>query len=152
NGCNPFGDSDQDARVLEVEGGSEPTKTHISLERASLASQACGPPLSDVEMSGAGRSFLKLGKKMLSLRPLAKQAVSSDDGVLGGIVDGSGKGLSTTYADMIRDAFDPRWWNSSAIVDGDKEVVASPTGTNDEFTIMEANFSLFWGLSVMMYE
>jgi cytochrome c peroxidase len=152
NGCNPFGDSDPDARVLETEGGSAPEKTRISLERASLASQACGPPLSDVEMSGAGRTFLKLGKKMLGLRPLAQQKVSPDDGVLGTFMDASGKGLNTTYANMIREAFDPRWWDSSAIVDGDKEIVESPTGSTSEFTMTEANFSLFWGLSVMLYE
>ena len=53
------------------------------MELASLASQATGPPLSDVEMSYAGRTWPDIGKKLLRapqggapLRPLAYQKVA----------------------------------------------------------------------------
>src|SRR5262249_13661937 len=121
--------------------------------RASLASQAVGPPLSDVEMSAAGRSWLKLGKKMLSLRPLAQQAVHPEDSVLGPLVSYDGEGLATTYADMIRAAFRDEWWNSDAIVDANLDAVSgADAAATDRFTMMEANFSMFWGLAVLSYE
>ena len=47
-------------------GELEPVR--ISLDLASTASQAVGPPLSDTEMSGAGRTFLKLGKKLVQMQ------------------------------------------------------------------------------------
>src|SRR5262252_6813889 len=117
NGRNPFGDSDTSARVLEVNDLGELAPRRISLDLASTASQADGPPLSDVEMSGAGRTFMKLGKKLLTLQPLAEQDVSSDDSVLGPLAVAGGKGLGSTYADMIRAAFQDKWWNSNLVVD-----------------------------------
>jgi len=159
NGRNPFGDADPDARVLMVNDLGEPEPVRISLDRASLASQAVGPPLSDIEMSGAGRTFMKLGKKMLTLTPLALQEVRVDDSVLGPMAVAGGKGITKTYAQMIREAFHERWWNSSAVVDADLQVVpgasvpadgaALPT---DQYSMMEANFSLFWGLAIAAYE
>lgn len=151
NGVNPFGDDDPNARVVEVLGGDNPIPVHISLQDASLASQACGPPLSDFEMSGAGRTFSKLGKKMLSLKPLGKQAVHTDDGVLGPLAVAGGKGLNTTYAAMIQAAFHDKWWNSAKKLDGDLNIVPAANSTN-QFTVMEANFPLFWGLAIQCYE
>ena len=40
---------------------------------------------------------------------------------------------------MIKQAFQPRYWSSTQL-------------TSEGFTQMEKNFSLFWGLSIMMYE
>src|SRR5262249_12146367 len=146
----------------------------VSIDRASLASQSVGPPLSGVEMSAAGRSWLKLGRKMLALRPLAQQAARADDSVLGRWAISGGKGLATTYADLIRAAFRDTWWKSAAIVDVNLNVVARSTDDDeggeddhdgdgedddhegvrptDRFTVMEANFSLFWGLAILSYE
>jgi len=159
NGRNPFGDSDPDARVLRVNDLGEPEPVRVSIDRASLASQAVGPPLSDVEMSAAGRTWLKLGKKMLALQPLGLQEVHPDDSVLGPLAISGGKGLATTYADMIRAAFDERWWQSPVVVDADLTPLpgvsvpadgsALPT---DQYTVMEANFSLLWGLAILCYE
>ena len=151
NGVNPFGDDDTNARVIEVLAGDNPIPVHISLQDASLASQACGPPLSDFEMSGAGRTFPKLGKKLLSLRPLAKQAVHPDDSMLGPYAKIGGKGLTTTYANLIQAAFHDKWWNSAKKLDGNLNLV-TPANTTNQFTVMEANFSLFWGLAVQCYE
>ena len=41
------------------------------------------PPLTDFEMSFQGRVFPSVGRKMLSLRPLALQLVHPQDSVLG---------------------------------------------------------------------
>src|SRR5262249_59618952 len=92
------------ARVLRLNDLGELQKVRLSVDRASLASQAVGPPLSDVEMSAAGRSWLKLGKKMLSLRPLAQQAVHPEDSVLGPLVSADGDGLNSPHADQDRGA------------------------------------------------
>jgi cytochrome c peroxidase len=142
NGVNPFGDLDPSARVLRATVGGNFEPVRIRLNNAALASQAVGPPNSDVEMSWNGRSFAELGRKMLSLRPLAGQYVAADDSVLGSLRDASGKGLdssSAAYAKLIRTAFQPEWWSATNL-------------TPDGYTQMEANFSLFWGLAVMLYE
>ena len=146
NGVNPFGNMDTQARVLlNVDGvlsqlnliGDLATNPW-ALNNASLASQAVGPPLSDVEMSWAGRGFPDLGRKLLPLRPLAAQAVHPADSVLGAMVAPGGKGLASSYAEMVRAAFRDELWNGPAVASG--------------FTHMEANFSLFYGLAVQLYE
>ena len=140
NGVNPFGDTDPNARVWRANGAIA-EKVSILIDNGSLASQASGPPNNDVEMSWNGRSFPQLGRKMLSLKPLALQKVAASDSVLGPYASSSGKGLteSITYASLIRDAFAPEWWQATGAVDG-------------EYTHMEANFSLFWGLAIQLYE
>jgi cytochrome c peroxidase len=171
NGVNPFGPADAGARVFE-DNGTGLTPARVRLENASLASQAVGPPLSDFEMSFRGRTFPKLGKKMLSLPPLAKQAVHPRDSVLesplakstdiGGVITLI-KGLNTTYSAMIQAAFQPQYWNNTtqhlefvnpANPDLGLKVVAGPAtpGNTNQFTQMEANFSLFFGLAVQLYQ
>lgn len=140
NGVDPFGDMNPNARVYEAAGaGVPPTETAVLIDNASLASQSVGPPLSSFEMSWAGRTFPQLGRKMLSLRPLAQQRVHPEDSVLGSSANANGKGLrsNVTYAALIRQAFQPKWWQGE------------PVG---EFTHMEQNFSLFWGLAIQLYE
>lgn len=147
NGVDPFGPLNTQARVYLNTGNGlaaqsltgDLTTNPFALDNASLASQAVGPPLSDVEMSWVGRTWPEVGRKMLSLRPLAKQEVHSTDSRLGVLRHNSGKGLSpNTYASMVQAAFQPEWWNSSAQVDG--------------YSQMEQNFSLFFGLAVQLYE
>lgn len=138
NGVNPFGQRDPNARIYEVQGtGVVPVVAR--LEKASLASQAVGPPNNNVEMSWDGRTFRQLGRKLLNRKPLAQQEVHPNDSVLGGMIDPSGKGLNTTYQEMIKAAFWPKYWNSNELIDG-------------EYSVMEANFSLFFGLSIQLYE
>lgn len=177
NGVNPFGDLDPDARILKSSSSTktntrvtgykwvwrwwgffgfwsfEPvtvtsTETLVSLDpvrilldNGALASQAVGPPNNSVEMSWDGRTFRELGRKLFSLRPLSQQEVSASDSVLGDYVDPSGQGLhgDHSYAALIRRAFKPEWWNSTKT-------------TADGYTHMEANFSFYWGLSIMLYE
>ena len=142
NGVNEFGDLDPDARVLKASANGSLLPVRILLDNATLASQAVGPVDSHVEMSWLGRSIPDVGRKMLSLRPLALQRIAADDSVLAAYRDHSGKGLDAVtsgYASLIRSAFRPEWWSGTQI-------------TADGYTHMEANFSLFWGLSVMLYE
>jgi cytochrome c peroxidase len=138
NGVNPFGPRDTNAKVLELLPDGSTNWTAIALTNASLASQAVGPALSEMEMSCASRTFKDLGRKLLALQPLRQQEVHPEDSVLGAYIDRTRRGLKDSYADMIRAAFDPRWWNAPGQFDG--------------YTQMESNFSLFWGLAIMMYE
>ena len=148
NGVTPFGPADTTAGVWFKQPDGSIVKQPVAIEFASLASQATGPPLNDTEMSFSGRSFPKLGKKMLSLTPLGQQLVHPNDSVLGpssnavlqpgNKLTGS-KGLNITYEQMIKDAFLSKFWDSAQL-------------TPDGFTQMEANFSLFWGLAIQLYE
>ena len=143
NGVNPFGGRDLNARVWVLSLSGSPVKLDIHLQNASLASQALGPPLSDVEMSAIGRTFPDIGKKLLRFKPLGLQQVSPTDSVLGILADTTtGKGLKVSYTSLIQQAFQPKWWNST------KKVTVGA----QSYTMTEANFSLFWGLSIMLYE
>src|SRR5262245_33500952 len=177
NGVNPLGDLDPFARVLMASGPHRQLRKvslagSLRLEDASLASQAVGPPLNDSEMSFDGRTFPKLGKKMLSLRrALPGQLVAPDDSVLGDLTAFPEPGLRTDYDDLIKAAFQPQWWNSNAVItfaadcpDGasaggtDPDLCfahpphVAPPLTTSQFTQMEYNSSLFWGIAVQMYE
>jgi cytochrome c peroxidase len=143
NGVNPFGSRDKSVRVWTLDPKNNPIQTYINILNASLASQAVGPPLNAVEMSAAGRTFPDLGHKLLLAKPLALQQVSATDSVLGPIADTTtGTGLKVSYKTLIQQAFQPKWWNARASV----------TVNGKTYTMTEANFSLFWGLSIMLYE
>jgi len=159
NGHNPFGPADPRSHLLTNLTGSLATE-ELRLRQSSLSSQAVGPPLDGTEMSFIGRTFPKIGKKMLSLKPLAQQAVSTSDSKLGFLADTvAGAGLTTTYAEMIKLAFPAKYWNniSQKVVyaaDGTPSFqagAADPLNTN-EYTQMEANFAFFFGLAIQQYE
>src|SRR3954471_13821713 len=144
NGVDPFGDRDTGARVAKVDpatGGVD--KVQVDIANSSLASQAVGPPGNPVEMSSAGRSLSDIGHKLLALRPLRTQIVSPKDSVLGPDVDPTGRGIKTSYADLIKAAFQPDWWNSDQSLAGPK---------SRDYSLMEFNFPLFWGLAIQSYE
>jgi len=157
NGRNPFGARDNNAVVYvdsDGVGGTAPIGEQMRIRFASLASQAVGPPLSNVEMSWNGRSFADLGRKLLSLQPLAKQTVASDDSVFGsgsaigcmiaGGCGGPGMGLDDSiysYADLIMLSFDEKYWLGDDVMIG-----------GVSYTLMEANFSMFWGLAIQKWE
>lgn len=142
NGLNPWGARDL-ARVWMV-GSKGVVQVDVRIPNASLASQAVGPALNPVEMSAAGRTFPELGRKLLLLsKPLAGQKVDPTDSVLGGLADVTiGKGLTTSYKTLIQTAFQPKWWNYNKTV----------TVGGKAYSLTEANFSLFWGLAIMLYE
>lgn len=174
NGVNPFGSRDPNAYVLKATNKSSLEKVKISLKNASAASQAVGPPLSDVEESATGRVFADVGqkfdriktkqlpretgKKLRYLTPLGKQIVHPDDSVLGKYSQAPKPGLKLkTYETMVQDAFQPQWWNSNQIIkvgaDGTR-TFKQPQGAlaTDEFTLIDYNFSLFMGLAIQLYE
>src|SRR4051812_27813635 len=105
NGVNPAGLGDAGARVGQINASGGIDKVGVSIANASLASQATGPPGSAVEMSADGRTLSDIGKKLLTLRPLGSQQVSASDSLLGPLADGDGRGLSASYAELIREAF-----------------------------------------------
>src|SRR5712692_5911615 len=125
NGRNPIGKLDPTAKVLRVPvPGAAPEQISLidgshpdlELDNASLASQAVGPPLSNLEMSYDGRNFSILGRKMVPRHPLAQQLVAPDDSVLGSMRGLALKGLDTTYRAMIAAAIQNQWWDSAFIV------------------------------------
>ncbi len=166
NGVNPFGAADETGRIfvnVKVNGVGILQPAFARIRNASLASQALGPPLSDSEMSFRGRTWPKIGKKMLSLPPLALQVVHPEDSVLGSLSNFTAiariAGINTTYAAMIKRAFVPKLWNNvNRIVTydaaGTPTISQRPVGplTTSQYTQMEANFSLFFGLAVQLYE
>ena len=154
NGVDPFGPRNVNARVLEVQSGGSVAQIQVEFENSSLASQAVGPPGSDFETTCGGRSFLKLGKKMLSVPPLALQRVHHQDSVLGGLSAQPANGLTVaSYVLLIEAAISDRFWDSNKLFDANKNVIGTGTPANtDEYTLMEANFSLIWGLAIQLYE
>jgi cytochrome c peroxidase len=182
NGVNPFGTRDPNAKLFRANNPAKLEEVPIRLKNSSLASQAVGPPLSSFEMSGDGRTFQEIGdkvgpidkhkstgkgkklprktaKKITTLRPLGKQLVHPEDSVLGSDSRWPQPGLKTaTYEKLIEKAFKDDWWKSNRVIqinsDGSRSVLNKPPKnlTTDVYTLMEYNFSLFFGLAIQMYE
>lgn len=146
NGVSVIGPLD-DFPVVWVNQGEDIQQMAITMTNSSLASQALGPPLSTEEMSYAGRTFPAIGRKMLDGRmPLAFQLVHPDDSVLGSLSRSPANGIDVSYAGLIRAAFRPAFWNAPL-----DPVTGQPVLVNG-YSLMEANFSLFFGVSVQWYE
>ena len=205
-----MGDLRPDLAVDEPEMAAQPVRIKFS----SLASQAAGPPLSDFEMSFAGRNWAKIGKKLLqgdsgvalgngapqspgllasAVVPLANQLVHTGDSRLGPFSNQGGSvcqamgrptaankpGLCISYGDLIRLAFERQYWNNvgghlngaAAVCTSAMNGTLTPSGCDpfdgyvltpamgpatagntSEFTQMEANFVMFFGLAVQAYE
>ena len=154
-GTTPFGLSDTRANVLSSATGSLKAET-LRLEKSSLASQAVGPVLSLPEMSYDSRSWARVGKKMLPLRPLANQRIAPDDSVLGPSANAQFPGFAhgTTYFDLVKAAFQPAYWDSTQAIDESGSVPAAGTAVLEanRFTQPEFNFALFFGLAIQAYE
>jgi len=159
NGVGPFGMRDILAnpanRLLMLDSGGNLDPYFLQLENGSLASQAVAPVINAVEMSCNGRTFPEVAVKLLATTPLAQQQVNATDSVLGTLDATKGKGLDPTYTYdwLIRQAFDPKWWSGAGLwsisASGPNTVVtANPAGYTQE----EINFSMFWGIAIMMYE
>jgi cytochrome c peroxidase len=174
NGVNHLGDRDPDARLYVAEGLITLAEVRVALVDSSLASQAVAPIVSDFEMAAPGRTRLDVareltrlhrnrGKLFTGLRPLGKQRVSPTDSVLGEMSRWPWKGLEfNRYDEMIKAAFHEKWWRSWRLIrvneDGTTTVITRKQGLEDdelgenEFTLIQYNFSLFFGLAVQMYE
>ncbi len=122
NGVSTFGARDAAARVLEVQLDGSVVPVPIAIDHGSVASVAVGPPLSPDLMSCAGRTWPKIGKKLLGLTPLGRQLVDPHDSLLGTLANSASTpgapGLQVSYATLIRDAFQPKYWDSTKIDEG----------------------------------
>jgi len=175
NGVNHLGERDPAARVFRADNPSLPLEVRVELRNSSLASQAVAPIVSDLEMARPGRTALDIGRelaegqrrqgqKLAGVRPLAKQLVSATDSVLGPSSRWPQKGLTfNRYDQMIKTAFQERWWRSNKVIrvnaDGTKSLVAKNQGdcgagncSANEYSLLQYNFGLFFGLAVQMYE
>jgi cytochrome c peroxidase len=167
NGVDPIGQLDPGAQVVKATRDAQGNLasidlTAISIPSCSAGSQADGPPLSNLEMSYAGRRFQDLGRKMLggTTTPLGGQLVALDDSLLGALsaqrLGPSMPGITTRYADLVKLAFLPAWWSAPGwavdLSSGQPVLVQNDPIGPDQFSMMEYNFSLFFGLAVNEYE
>jgi cytochrome c peroxidase len=143
NGVSVIGPLDENAKIWVADAFGNLSQVAVLIPNSSLASQAVGPPQSDLEMSffNPTRPFPLIGRKLLSLTPLGLQMVDTRDSVLGNFSRArqGQPGINLAYATMIQQAFRSQYWDSDQL-------------TAEEYTLMEANFSLFFGLAVQMYE
>jgi cytochrome c peroxidase len=163
NGANPFGTRDKANHLLVVDPvDGKLGSTQVNMVNSALCSQSLGPILSATEMSADNRNFHQVGKKLLARVPLAKQLVDPTDSVLGVFSKSPDRGLKTSYSALVQKAFQPEWWQFSQHIceaaDGTMTGTVDPAnfetcpaGTSD-YSLMEYNFSLFWGVAVQMYE
>lgn len=164
NGVGVFGQrdiaGDPKKRLIVLNALDKPETGYLQLENASLASQAVGPPLSEREMSCEGRDFQDVGRKMILRIPLALQKIHEYDsvfgknGLFGDLRNRSGKGLKSKYiySELIKKAFDEKYWKAYGFYKIDDYGNLTKTGSRDGYTQMEHNFSMFWGISIMLYE
>jgi len=147
NGVSSWGSRDPDAFVWVVDENSALQKNRLALPNASVASLAVGPALNEFEMSCKGRTWPDIARKLLKRHPLERQAVHPDDSRLGGVHrDPSGKGLKYTYEFLVQQAFAPRYWLA-----GIRPEFGKPSYSSTEFSQMEANFSMFFGIAIQLY-
>lgn len=175
NGVNHLGLRDDDAKVFRAIDPKKPIEVRVELSNASLASQAVAPIVSDLEMSfpdrteqDVGRLLAKgqrnNGKRLDNIRPLNGQLVSPTDSVLGPMSRWPNKGLAfNRYDDLIKMAFHEIWWRSKMVIrvneDGSKTLIAKNSGacedstcSENEYSMLQYNFSLFFGIAVQLYE
>jgi cytochrome c peroxidase len=171
NGVNPLGARDPEARVLASVGGTL-VPVQVALVNSSLASQAVGPIVSEIEMAAPGRTaqdlarelrkgkrMRRLGKRVHGSRPLQGQLVDPSDSVLGPLSRYPARGLRvTSYNEMIRAAFQDKYWKSDQLIqvadDDTITIIDRPDRdrTTEEYRLIEYNFPLFFGLAVQLYE
>src|SRR6476660_1300557 len=175
NGVNHLGQRDPDAKLFRADDLKTPVEVRVELSNASLASQAVAPIVSDLEMATPGRSRLDVarelakskrddGKRVTKVRPLGLQQVSTTDSVLGSMSRWPQKGLSLArYDQLIKLAFQEKWWKSQKLIrvnaDGSKSVIAKNDGAcedstcaENEYSLLQYNFSLFFGIAIQLYE
>ena len=170
NGVNHLGKRDPDARLFLADHPTQLEEVRVELNNSSLASQAVAPILSALEMAAPGRSREDVGaalatttrkifKRIQTARPLARQQVHPSDSVLGPLSRWPNPGLTArTYDELVKLAFHERWWRSSKLIsvspNGSRQVVDKPDDDpqTEEYTLIQYNFTLFFGLAVQMYE
>lgn len=169
NGVNHLGARDPGARVLASMGDSL-IEVQVALVNSSLASQAVAPIVDEIEMAAPGRTALDVArelstkarhrsKHMYDARPLQNQLVDPTDSVLGELSRYPDGGLKVnSYEKMVQEAFQKKYWDFDELVqvaaDGTVRIVdrAGNDPSTEEFTLLQYNFALFFGLAVQLYE
>ena len=159
NGGDPFGLRNPNALVWKKEAGIL-RKVPVAIESSSLASQGSGPPLSGTEMGCSGRAFVDIGKKLLKQKILDGQAISPQDSVLGQFANGR-----PPYQSLVKTAFNPAYWQSPNVVrftqadarerksmDLHAPAPSFSQLADQDVSQLEANFGLFFALSLQMYQ
>ncbi len=150
NGFSPWGERDPNNGLWLKTGARSVIPYRLHLENSSLASQAMAPALNNVEMSCNQRNWPEIGRKLLLRQPLQNQAVHHADSVLGvyslSSLDKQRPGLNTTYKNLIMQAFNTKFWSFSGSVP-----IQVPSG-HTPYNQMEANFSMFFGLALQLYQ
>jgi cytochrome c peroxidase len=151
NGSSQWGERDPDAGVWVRTGPATVEKQRLHLVNSSLASQALTPPLSDVETSCTHRTFADIGRKLACRRPLESQDVHWEDGVLGPYARSTPgelrTGLATTYYTLVTEAFAPRYWSYE-----ERGEFGAPLDDPLPYSQFEANFAMFFGLAIQLYQ
>lgn len=145
NGYDETGDDGQADPIGKfrcVDGRLE--RVLVRLPHAALASQATVPAMSFVEMSWFGRRFYHLGRKLLPMRPLEGQEVEKDDSVLCDYRD------VASYREWLELAFRSEWISDAVVPE--PRLREGTDGSIPTIRAVEANFSLLWGVAVMLYE
>jgi cytochrome c peroxidase len=152
NGSSPWGDRDPEAGVWVKVHARKVEKQRLRLENSSLASLSVGPPLSDTEMSCEKRTIPDIGRKLLSRRPLQYQKVHANDSVFGPLnmtrstLSRQRAGLNTTYREMIKKAFNDKYWSYNRTGEFGRPAGQSP------YNQVEANFAMFFGIALQLYQ
>ncbi|MBI3845214.1 MAG: cytochrome C peroxidase [Planctomycetes bacterium] len=175
NGVNHLGQRDPSAKLYRADDPRHPVEVRVELVNASLASQAVAPVVSDLEMAAPGRTRLDVGralarghrddgKRVTKVRPLGRQRVSPTDSMLGSMSRWPQNGLRfSRYDQMIKEAFWEKWWRSSKLIhvnaDGSTTLVSRNDGEcedgacdENEYSLIQYNFSLFFGIAIQLYE
>lgn len=149
NGSSNWGERDPNAGVWVKTADNKVVKDRLHLINSALASLSVAPPLDNFEMSCKQRTLAAIGRKLLLRRPLDNQIVHPTDSVLGKLSLSTPtdmqRGLNTRYKSMIVKAFNPKYWSYAKT--GEFGAVAGQL----PYTQMEANFSLFLGVSMQLY-
>jgi hypothetical protein len=153
NGSSPWGERDPNAGIWVRTGARSVEKQRLHLENSSLASLSTAPPIDPTEMSCVGRNLAMLGRKLLLRKPLQVQKVHFQDSVFAplGLTTSTPSedkvGLNTTYKAMITKAFNSKYWSHTAL-----GPFGAPAPGQTPYNQVEANFSMFFGIALQMYQ
>jgi cytochrome c peroxidase len=156
NGSTEWGDRDASAGVWVRLANGTVVKRRLRLANSALASQAVTAPISSIEMSCSGRTLADVGRRLMWRRPLATQGVHPEDSVLGPYRLGSGPattpGLNTYYVTLVREAFNAKFWSSTARGPFGAPAPATPDEVPLPYNQYEANFAMFFALALQLYQ
>ena len=168
NGFSIFGDFDK--RVVLKKAMLDPNgkllsyhPVSVAIVNASLASQAVGPVVNDVEMSYTGRTFHDIAMRLLCTQPLASQTTDTTDSLLRkyvrqeivqipgeaaccttlpGLYDPNRPGEKLTYREWIKKAFRKEWWDNSRPLTQEKSLVSRLDHARAHFETLMSKSSL----------